>query len=163
MDLGTDITAIIIISVCLLPFIFIARSRKKREKKMLASLEEIAKENNCTVNDYDINADFIIGIDHKQNQVFYYKSEEGVINQGAVNLTGIKKCKIATHTQTINAKNRKEYVVKGLDLKFIPRYNQDPEVSFTVYDSDLKMQLTGELQLAKKWETLINKKLQHFN
>ncbi|EWH13710.1 hypothetical protein KLA_07921 [Cellulophaga geojensis KL-A] len=163
MDLGTDIVAIIIVVICLLPFIFIARGRKKREKKMLTSLEEVAKKDNCTVNDYDINAGFIIGIDHKQNQVFYYKNEEGVINQGSVNLTGIKKCKIATHTKAINAKNRKEYIVEGLDLKFIPRYNQDPEVSFTVYDSDLKMQLTGELQLAKKWETLINKKLLQFN
>ena len=163
MDLGTDIIATIVVVVCVIPFILIAKGRKKREKKMLASLEEIANRDNCTINDYEINADFIIGIDHKQNQVFYYKNEEGVINEGSVNLSGIEKCKLATHSKTINGKNRKESIIKGLDLKFIPRYKQDPEVSFTVYDSDLKMQLTGELQLAKKWETLINKKLLQFN
>lgn len=164
MDLGTDIIAIIIVIVCILPFILIAKGRKKKEKKLLAALQEVANRDNCTVNDYEINSSFIIGIDYKQNRVFYYKNEEGVINEGIVNLEGIKTCKIGTQSKTINAaKGRKEYIIQGLNLKFVPRLKQDPEVSFTVYDSDLKMQLTGELQLAKKWETLINKKLLQFN
>lgn len=164
MDLGTDIIAIIIVIVCILPFILIAKGRKKKEKKLLAALQEVANRDNCTVNDYEINSSFIIGIDYKQNRVFYYKNEEGVINEGIVNLEGIKTCKIGTQSKTVNAaKSRKEYIIQGLNLKFVPRLKQDPEVSFTVYDSDLKMQLTGELQLAKKWETLINKKLLQFN
>ncbi|PKB45052.1 hypothetical protein AX016_3288 [Cellulophaga sp. RHA19] len=164
MDLGTDIIAIIIVIVCILPFILIAKGRKKKEKKMLAALQEVANRDNCTINDYEISANFIIGIDHKQNRVFYYKNEEGVINEGIVNLEGIKTCKIGTKSKTINTnKDRKEYIIQGLYLKFIPRFNNNPEALFHVYDSDLKMQLTGELQLAKKWETLINKKLLQFN
>lgn len=164
MDLGTDIIAIIIVIVCILPFILIAKERKKKEKKLLAALQEVANRDKCTINDYEINSSFIIGIDHKKNRVFYYKNEEGVINEGTVNLEGIKTCKISTQSKTVNArKGSKEYIIQALNLKFIPRLKQDPEVSFNVYDSDLKMQLTGELQLVKKWETLINKKLLQFN
>lgn len=156
MDLGNTVTGIILVAICVVPVVIVEHNRKKRERKTLQSLINIANQQNCKVSKHEICGDFVIGIDESKKNVFFSKqTKDEVINQ-FVNLAEIKNCIVQNATRRIVNKDSTTNVVDKLELNFIPLDKSKNEITMEFFNSEINTQLNGELQSFERWSKLIN-------
>lgn len=152
MDSGIIIIGIITLLVCILPFIFMARSRKIKTNQMLDALNNLAKEKDCKITTHEFCGDLLVGIDeHKPYFFLYKKTLNNTVNQ-AVNLSEIKSCEI------VNTKYNRD-IVQKLELKFISENTKQADILVEFYNRIENFQLSGEIQLIEKWVELIKEQI----
>ncbi len=154
MDSGTLIMGLFFIAICILPYVLSSLSRKKREKKILTSLSKIAENVNCKINTYDLKSFFAIGADENLDNLFFYKNYKENEVSIHINISEIKSCKVINLNKSNDYKN-----TETLELSISYILNDKPDVLLEFYNSTESIQLSGELQLIEKWESLINDKL----
>jgi putative lipase involved disintegration of autophagic bodies len=152
MDTSSTLIGIIILILCILPFFFLGRGRKKTEKKMLQSVEDYAMEHNCRVTQIELIRDFVLAIDEINKHVFYYKINKDNTEILDINLTEIKGCKVINIGR--NTDNQK--ITDQLLLSFIPNNAKQKELKLECYNSDVQVQLCGEAQCLERWSEMIN-------
>ncbi|MCB0461514.1 MAG: hypothetical protein R2816_05750 [Flavobacteriaceae bacterium] len=156
MDSGVTLIGIFIVVLCAIPFVIPYINRKKIEKQFLLSLKELAKQNDCSINQYEIFGNFAIGIDESKNFVFFTLNEEEGLNKQCVNLSMIKTC-IINKTYRLTAK--KEKITDKLSLYFSFKEKSNPDIALDFYNSNVNYQLNGEIQIIEKWNQVINNAL----
>lgn len=156
MDLGTTVIGLICIVICAIPFVLTIRGKKKKEKQLLVSLKDLAKQQNCEITEYDICGFYAIGIDKAKNFVFFVFKKKDLGKQQFVDLSKIKSCKIANIGKS-TSKNEK--LIERLNLNFSPIDDNLPNTVLEFYNVDVNYQINGELESIKKWNTLINNML----
>lgn len=153
MNVGTAIIGLVCTAVCFLPFFLIGGSRKKMEKAMLLSLENLAKNHQSDIGKYDYNKTFIIGFNNAKDMVFFrYEHNNRVINQ-SIELEKVAQCKCK------KSKNKNTKNIQKLELQFTPKNVKNKVISFEIFNDQYQSSLNGELQLADKWAQLINDEL----
>ena len=159
MDLGIIPIMVIILTICILPFIFMSRSRKKREKKFLQSLSKIAEKHNCNITQHEFCGDFVIGLDENANAVFFFKQVNNKETAKYINLTKIQSCTMINTSKTIKAKNSSYKEIDKLEFKFLPTTKYKPNILLEFYNYDESLPLSCQLELMEKWLKIINDKL----
>jgi hypothetical protein len=163
MDLNSAMAGAIMIAICILPFISMSRGRKKRDKQMLQSLTEIAKQHNCQISQHEFCGDFVIGIDEIKNSVFFHKHLRDKTIEQFIDLASIKNCKIININRAIKNHEGTHKVIDKLELVFIPASKNKSEITLEFFNSDVTTQLYGELPTIEKWSKLINDRLKYNN
>lgn len=161
MDLGSTIVGAIIIIICIVPFILMSQSIKKRKRQMLQSLTKIATQHYCQITQYEFCGDFIIGIDKIKNFVFFYKKLKDKEVEQFIDLDNIQNCKVINLNRTITNKDGNHKVIDKLALDFIPISKDKTEITLEFFNSDVSIQFSGELQSIEKWSKLINDQLKY--
>lgn len=156
MDLGTTIIGLICIVICAIPFVLTVRGKKKKEKQLLSSLKDLAKQQNCDISEYEVCGFYAIGVDKTKNFAFFSFKKKELTKQQFVDLSTIKSCKIANIGKS-TSKNGK--VIERLNLNFSPNDENRSNTAFEFYNVDVNYQLCGELESIKKWNSLINNML----
>ncbi|MBD1263047.1 hypothetical protein HZY62_20820 [Maribacter polysiphoniae] len=159
LDLGSVIVGAIILIVCILPFILIGRSRKKREKHFLQSLSNIANQHNCQINQHEIFGTFAIGMDKVHNAVFFCRQFKDEMIEQYVDLTKIKNCKVINTGRTLKSKDGQKKVTDKLELGFSPSVKDKPEVKWEFFNADINFQPNGELLSMENWSKTINNRI----
>ncbi|WP_372948605.1 hypothetical protein [Mariniphaga sp.] len=160
MDLGTIIITLVFIAIVTVPFILTGYSRKRKKKNLFHRLTQMAGNEGCTITHHEFCADFVIGLDGMANRLFFYKKVETLEIAKSLHLREFKSCKVINSNRTVENKKEKYYVVDKLDLIFYPTEKGAPEISIELYNDEYdSLTLTGELQLAEKWEKLLNEQL----
>lgn len=160
MDLGTSIIGAILVAICVLPFLLLGRSRRKREKRMMQSLMKIAEKENCIISEQDSCREFIIGIDRTNHFLFFNKFSNGKETSRFANLEEIQSCKLVNKSRAIDKKESNVLVIDKLELSFRPLDKNSEEFSWEFYSSDENSHLDDELQLLEKWVKIINNHIQ---
>lgn len=159
MDLGSTLVGLIIIALCVIPFILLSRGSKRKNKQMLLELESIAKEQSCIINKHEFCGDFVIAIDEAKKHLFFYKENNQHQSKLFVDLAHIKSCRINKVDKRIQNMDGAYTIIDKLSLCFKPRANNQKEIQLELYNSDVNLQLSGELQLIEAWQQLINSRL----
>lgn len=160
MDSGTIIITLIFIAVVTAPFILTGYNKNKKKKGLLGQLEEMAGKEDCNISYHEFCCNFVIGLDETKNHLFFYKKAENQEFAKSINLQNYNSCKMYNSNRTVGEKKEKYYVVDRLELIFYPAGKETPEVSIEFYNDDYdRLTLSGELQLAEKWEKLLNERL----
>ncbi|MCC6754323.1 MAG: hypothetical protein IT266_10120 [Saprospiraceae bacterium] len=161
MDLGTTITGIIILLICIIPFVIMYLNNQKREKKLLQELSTFAERNNCKISQHELwNNNSLIGIDETANMIFFIKKLKGNEIMQQINLTEIQKCRVINSGRTVSNKNGSHKVVDKLDLAFTFHDKNKEEIIVEFYNADYdSLTLSGELQLVEKWCKIINDRI----
>ena len=159
IDLGTIITGVLALLICILPFALDYKSRKKKENNLLQPLKKIAQKQNYQINEYEAGRNFIIGIDKAKKNVFFYKEEQDKITERFIDLATIQDCKVITSHKAMNNTKGSYKVVIKLELSFVSINQGKTEQTWEFYNADVSSQLNGEIQLIEKWSKLINKQL----
>lgn len=159
MDLGSTIIGAIIIAICIVPFIIMSQNRKKRERKTLQLLINIANQQNCIISKHEICGDFIIGIDETKNFVFFFKQLKDKVVEQYINLAEIQSCKVKNTARTVIIKNYNHNVIDKLELNFIPFDKNKKETTLEFFNTENSLQIVGEFQSVEKWSKLINDSL----
>ena len=152
MDLGTSIIGIIIVAICILPFILIGFNNSKKRKKTLQHLSDTAKTNNCTIEKSEFWHLTAIGIDQSNKMLFFTRRTDDTAIYKTIDLSQIQKCNLVRTESTNRAIGKLE-----LQLEFFDK--NKPNVSLEFYDKDQSMSLVNEIEISVKWHKIINQTL----
>lgn len=152
---------------CIILFVIITRSKRKKEKQFFQPLNRLAEMDNCKISQYDIWNTSIIGIDNLSNHVFFIKNIFNNETSLSIKLSEILKCRLHEVGQTVNIASRtvgiKGNVVKVIDkieLVFINRDKNKPDLVAEFYNKETgNPDLSGEFQMAEKWCKHVNDKI----
>ncbi|VXD11216.1 hypothetical protein [Marinoscillum sp. 108] len=156
MELGTTIIGLGATALCIVPFVLMRRSTKKKEHELINGLKVIAASYNREVSIYDCGIDFAVGISAARDFVFFVKIRNEEMLEQCIPLNAIQKCRIDSTKRSIKTKGGHESVTDKLELTFLPIDKSIAASQFEFFNSEDHFQLNGELQLIKKWEALIN-------
>ncbi len=161
IDTGTILTAVFFLLLCSVPFILLNISTKKREKQNLLLLKQQAGKNNLTVSKFNTWGTTSIGMDEAANVVFFAKKTADGETSEQVTLAEAEKCRVANIKRTQSNEDGNYSLTEKLELVFELKDKKKGEMAFPffnmAYDGAM---LTGELQQAEKWCSLINKKIE---
>lgn len=147
MEMGTIITGVIIIILCILPFVLLGSGRRKRQKQLLQSLQAAAAQQGGKIARHDCMRDAAIGMDDEARVLYFVKNDA----TQHFHLRSIKSCRAINNARTVD-NNR---VIDQLALALLPAGNGQPDIQLEFYNQETDVQLTGELQLLEKWAQIV--------
>jgi|SRR5690606_3456478 len=156
MDLGTAIVGLILIFICVIPFVIMYNNRVKKENKILQLLHEFAQQHNCKISQHEFCGDFVLGIDNSSNFVFFCKQKKEEVIFQFVPLSEVHICQVVKKTRNIKSDMETPSIIDKVELSFIPINKSKEKSRFELYDEETNLQLSGELQFADKWSKQIN-------
>ena len=101
MNTSTMITLAIIIAIIIVLYMVISTNRKNKEKKKLQMLTDLASKQNCNITKYELYSKISLGLDEKNNFLFYLKTTGENAETRHINLTEVKKCKVVNTSRTV--------------------------------------------------------------
>ena len=148
MDSTSLTIGIILLIVCVLPFILFSVINSKKRKKRIQNLIQKAKENNATIQEKDDWNQSIIGIDKTNKMLFFSKKSEEIDKFISINISELLKCRIEKTENKHNVLEKLE-----LELTFASR----PTIVLEFFNKDETRLILNELEIIQKWQTLLNK------
>ncbi|MBP6128528.1 MAG: hypothetical protein KA210_14025 [Bacteroidia bacterium] len=148
MDSTSLTIGIILLIVCVLPFILFSVINTKKRKKRIENLILKAKENNATIQEKDDWNQSIIGIDKTNKMLFFSKKSEEFDKFISINISELLKCRIERTENKHNVLEKLE-----LELTFASR----PTVVLEFFNKDETRLILNEIEIIQKWQTLLNK------
>jgi hypothetical protein len=159
MDGGTSIIGMIFLLFCIIIFVILSRSNRKREKQLLQSLKRLAAQNNCKIMQYDIWNNAAIGIDNTANIVFAIRHTNNNAVSFQANLAEVQKCSVVNTRSTGSNKKDSFREIEKLELAFTCWDKHKTGTVFDFYNAACDTPtLNGELQLVEKWCKIANDK-----
>ena len=155
---NTSIVTLIMLAILTLALIIISRvTQHKKKNKIIKELFDFAKENNCTITDYDYWSNTKIGIDKVTGMLFFIRAIKEKKDSMVVNLKDVLKCETSKAVRTISNGKDKQSVIDKLGLVFISKNKNNTNHYLEFYNTESdNLGLNGELQLLEKWSDLAN-------
>ena len=157
MDLGVTLTGVIIVLLCIIPFVVMSQNSKRKKQQKLQNLFDFAAKNEGNITQHDLWHKSSIGLDETKNTIFFIRILQDKEITQVVKLGDMQKCQLINTGRTLNEQESPIKVIDKLELAFTPKDKQQASIvlEFFKVDSD-SLTLTGELQLAEKWANLAN-------
>ncbi len=136
--------------------VYIRVRNQNREKRALSDLKSLARENNCTISSYDHWDRTLIGIDgNETNKVIFIRTTPLKEIRSVTDLSGAIDCRMVKSERTIKQDKETVTVIDRIEV-VISFHSKKEDLSLEFYNNDYdKLVLTGELQLAQKWTSMI--------
>lgn len=149
MDLGTVVTAAIMLAVCVLPFVLMNQKKKKHIKHLKQTFNNFVNEHKQTIEVFETCGEVAIGFSTDSSHLFFVKEHNTSTVKVCLdmkNISGVSIEKIFLNDSSSFDKLGLTFNLKGNTLKL---------TQLIFFDCDDKRQLDGELQLVEKWQQLI--------
>jgi hypothetical protein len=160
MDLGTIIITLVFITIVTVPFVLTGYSKKRKRKNLFNQISKMAEKEACVITQHEFCGNFVIGLDGAANRLFFFKKVENLEISKSVNLREFKSCRLINSNRTVGDKKSGYNVVDKLELCFYPNDKSKPDILVELYNDEYdSLTLSGELQLAEKWEKLLNERM----
>ncbi len=159
MESGVLSMTLLMAAAIVVPFTAIKLGIKKNEKKGFKKLKEIALKNKDEISDYDIQGNFAIGWNSKSKHLFYYRNTNGAEFFEDIDLKNMKDCTITKQSKRSKSSKNTFEVLDKMALSFTPSTHSAAK-QIELYDADESYQLTGELEIAEKWQQIICKAIE---
>ncbi|CAN5133944.1 hypothetical protein BH09BAC1_BH09BAC1_29960 [soil metagenome] len=152
MNIVSAIIGLIVVAAFILPFMLSGKSRKKNEKRLLASLQSLADKQNAPIGEHDFGTNFAIGVSKDGQHLFFTKGEEGKEVGKHLPLEQIQRCKSNTATHMVEVGKSKESVIDRLELVYQFKDNKQPDHIWILYNAADNTQLNDEIEVMRRWE-----------
>ena len=158
MELGTTIIAIVIIFICIIPFILMNVKNRRIEKELTKELIHFVEKNDGVITQKEVLTNLAIGIDEKKKALFLVKKTIKDTIYQSINLAEMKK--------SVVIKNRKSdsrsMMIETIELAFFNLDSNKPEEYLGIYAiNENNLNVVHEFELANKWSELINSKVRN--
>jgi hypothetical protein len=142
------VTLVLVAVALVIHFHFRKKNRLKAEYDVLNSF---AMELNTTISIHDSWDKIHIGMDNGTSpRLFFIRRSAENETRETIDLAGVRKCQLNTQVKT--------GVIEKIELVLSLHDKGKSERRLEIYNNDYDaLTLTGELQLAMKWEEIVNK------
>ena len=161
MDLTSTIIGVGLLLLCVLPFVFMGRKRRKNENLLKQKLHSLAADKQCKLANCEVHGNFAMAMDESGNYLFYSNSKRQQDVNCSINLTEIQSCKVVNTSRTLEDSGDKRTIIDKLELSFAPIEKSKPAILLEFYEVSEDLQLNGELQAIQMWEDQINSRLKN--
>ena len=152
MDSETTIIGIILLLICIVPFIVINKKKATKRKNKLKILTNSVQKMNGAIYKNEFWNHYGIGLD-KTNKMLYFSTQSDEENSyDVINLKSIATCSIIKKQDNSNS-------ITGLSLQLDFTDKSKPTVYLSFYERDKNIVLVNELDLIQRWSTTINEQL----
>ncbi len=157
MNLGATIVGIVIVGLCIIPFILISANSRKKKERLLQGLFGLAQKNKGEISRYDLWNNSTIGIDDTAHTIFFTRKVKETETLQMIHLAEVQKCRVINSGRAVRQTVGNHQVIEKLELEFAywDKVKTATVLEFYNTDSD-SLTLTGELQLAEKWNKIVN-------
>ena len=154
METGPILTGVIILILCLIPFIIIRRNRQKKEQEFKDAISRLASARNSAVDTFDQWNNTAIGLDNTNGQLFFFRRiGEREISE-SIDLATIQLCSVVLTKK--NAKDDAYSVIEKVTLGLTAIERHKSQVTLEFYNNDYdSLTIMDELRLAEKWSGLV--------
>ncbi|MBX2926231.1 MAG: hypothetical protein KF852_00220 [Saprospiraceae bacterium] len=159
MDSGTALVGGILILICILPFVLMNMSAKKKKRQFLQLLFDLAGKNNGKISQHDHWNGTAIGLDETTNTIFFIKKLKEDVTSRQVNLAEVQKCRVVQTHNAASGKGGSAPVIEKIELAFAYRDKGRAETTLEFYNDETDSFLSGELQQAEKWSKIANARI----
>lgn len=159
MNTATTIIGVIMLSICILPFVLLNRGKSNSEKQLLYSLSNFAHKLNGKITLHDYCGGIVIGLDETANILFFVKQINGNEICQHIHLSEVQSCKVVSTSRAIKNKQGKGIIIEKVELSFAPVIKGKPDVLWEFYNASDSPQLDGEPQLVEKWAKAVNERI----
>lgn len=159
MDLGTILTAAIMLSICVLPFILMNRKKQKRIKQLHSNFIKNITEKGLIIGQHEVCGNIVIGFDSTLTQLFFLKQNHKIDRNISIPLNSIIDCKIEKSYEIDNNSMDQSTSLDKIVLTLTTKEAQSKNHRLVLFDCNDRMQLDGELQLGEKWLKIIQEKI----
>lgn len=164
MDFGSTIVGVIVLLICIIPFVVLSRNNRKRKQIVVDRLNQLAERSNCSISRFDIWNNSAVGIDDTAHQAFFTRKINDTETALQINLLDVQKCRLMNTGRTVNPAEGNQKVIEKLELVFTYRNKDKRETSLEFYNRDFdSLTLSGELQLIEKWGKIFNDTISVFS
>jgi len=158
MDTTALVIGFIMMLICIVPIMILNRSGAKAGKLYLKSLKDLAQKNETDIAEYDHWNDRAIGIDTEKNKIFFVRKSDFNEFSQQVNLDEIRKCRIIK--TGVSDKDGKSGNVTKIELGLSSADNRKADTMVEFFNQEHGvLAYDDELQLAEKWNGIINGKI----
>lgn len=157
MDSGAAIFGIIISSFIIVPIVMLGMYKRKREKRLVKAIFDLAASQQGTISQHDYWANSSIGIDQSNNKLYFVQDARLHNAVLMINLADVQKSRFINASRTIRSNESNIIVTDKLELGLSMLDKNSEEIILSFYDATKdSLTLAGELQLITKWNDLIN-------
>jgi len=153
MDLGTIIIGVICIVLCALPFVLTNKNKKNKEKEVLNSLKDFARQHNSEIREHEIGECYGIGLDTAKNTISFLQKTKEDVKLQFIDLNTVKNSEINNLSKSIG---RNETTLDKLHLKLNVMGKNKSSIVLEFYNSDINFQPGTEFDSIEKWNKTIN-------
>ncbi|MBP6755136.1 MAG: hypothetical protein KA210_03230 [Bacteroidia bacterium] len=148
MDATSLTIGMILLIICVLPFILFSVNNTKKRKKRIENLIRKAKENNAIIQEKDDWNQSVIGIDKTKKMLFFSNNSDEFDKFNSINISELYSCTIE------KTENKQKSIEKlELELKFISK----PTMLLEFFNKNETRLLVNEIEIIQKWQMLLNK------
>jgi hypothetical protein len=136
--------------------LYLKEKNRKKDEKTLEPLLALAREQNAEISQYNSWDRSLIGIDNNESgKMFFIRSIPGMQVREVIDLSEVADCKMVKIERKVKY-NKEIVTVTDRILLVISFLNHKPEIRLEFYNDDYdQLTLSGELQLAQSWTSLI--------
>ena len=157
MDLATTIIGLVMLGAFVVPIVIMSKKSSNKNKAILIQLKEFAAQNNCKISEYDVNDQFALGLSKQKDQVFFIQKpgHDDIYINNSIRLNEVKNCVLQTTKHTDKSHKNTESEIDTLDLCIHGKSKENSNIIWPLYNSQVTPQPDNEVQLAKKWISII--------
>jgi hypothetical protein len=159
MGIQELILGLVLLVLIIGPVFYFQSRQKKKRKAILDSLIHL-NGHMLSISEYDFWNDFYrIGLDASQNKLLHMKKSEKEEVKQLVDLTTATKCVLQSLYTDVNG-NR---LFESIKLQIVFSDSRQPAVELEFYSNQDSFSVKNELQLATKWQKIVEEQLQESN
>ncbi len=155
MEMKTLILVTITVLVVVIPFVFVYIKNQKKNNKTKSVLTKYADRDNSKIDESDTLSNIAIGIDYDQKRLFFIKHYKNHESEQIINLNDIKNVKLINEKRSVKIGKSSTLVVEKIGIVLTNNKPINQDYTLELYNENINMVLSGEVQLANKWLTII--------
>ena len=138
MEISSLLIGIAVVTLCVLPFWLSGNARKRREKKLLEALNQMAQSESSTICSSEVCGNNALGIDGSGRWLLYARCSGGI--QEKIDLKGIRSCGIVDKPDTVG-------------LIFVA--DDRPEIYIELFNNKVEATSYDESRMAARWHKIV--------
>ncbi|MCA9747638.1 MAG: hypothetical protein R2863_09755 [Candidatus Kapaibacterium sp.] len=155
MEMKTFIMVSITVIVVVAPFVIVYLKNKCKTGKTKSVLSKYSSLYNSNIDESDTLGNMAIGIDYKQRRLFFIKHYKSKEVEQIIDLNEIKSVKLVNEKRSVKTGKTSTLVVERIELVLAKKDNSNQNIILEIYNENVNMVLSGEVQLANKWNTIL--------
>lgn len=155
----TLIMVSITVLVVMIPFVFVYIKNQRKNNKTRSVLLKYANVYNSKIDESDTLHNIAIGIDYTQNRLFFVKHFKNQESEQIINLNDVKSVRLVNEKRSVKTGKSSTLVVEKIEILLTNNNPNEKDYILELYNEDINMVLSGEVQLADKWLAILERVL----